>query len=133
PLGPRRWAPRGPSRGRAPARSTGRAGVAAGARDDGGRGAVARRATVAADAPHRAERAGLARAAAAVARHHRRAAGGAGGGGAVRAWLASGVALSTFLFDLDGTLIDSIELILPSYLHPLGAPRGPAPRGAGGC
>src|SRR2546426_3463802 len=31
--------------------------------------------------------------------------------------LASGVALSTFLFDLDGTLIDSIELILRSYRH----------------
>jgi pyrophosphatase PpaX len=29
------------------------------------------------------------------------------------------VALSTFLFDLDGTLIDSIELILRSYRHTL--------------
>jgi len=27
------------------------------------------------------------------------------------------VPLSTFLFDLDGTLIDSIELILRSYRH----------------
>src|SRR5260370_9479293 len=31
--------------------------------------------------------------------------------------LASGVPLFTFLFDLDGTLIDSIELILRSYRH----------------
>jgi len=27
------------------------------------------------------------------------------------------VALTTFLFDLDGTLIDSIDLILRSYRH----------------
>jgi pyrophosphatase PpaX len=34
------------------------------------------------------------------------------------------VAFSTFLFDLDGTLIDSIELILRSYRHTLRAHRG---------
>jgi len=37
------------------------------------------------------------------------------------------VALSTFLFDLDGTLIDSIELILRSYRHTLKAHRGIEP------
>jgi pyrophosphatase PpaX len=37
------------------------------------------------------------------------------------------VALSTFLFDLDGTLIDSIELILQSYRHTLKAHRGIEP------
>jgi pyrophosphatase PpaX len=37
------------------------------------------------------------------------------------------VALSTFLFDLDGTLIDSIELILRSYRHTLRAHRGVEP------
>ena len=41
--------------------------------------------------------------------------------------LASGVALTTFLFDLDGTLIDSIELILRSYRHTLRTHRGEAP------
>lgn len=35
--------------------------------------------------------------------------------------------LSTFLFDLDGTLIDSIELILRSYRHTLRAHRGVEP------
>jgi len=40
--------------------------------------------------------------------------------------LASGV-LSTFLFDLDGTLIDSIELILRSYRHTMRAHRGLEP------
>ncbi|HEX4573997.1 MAG TPA: HAD-IA family hydrolase [Gemmatimonadales bacterium] len=35
--------------------------------------------------------------------------------------------LSTFLFDLDGTLIDSIELILRSYRHTLRAHRGEEP------
>jgi pyrophosphatase PpaX len=34
------------------------------------------------------------------------------------------VPLSTFLFDLDGTLIDSIELILRSYRHTLQVHRG---------
>ncbi len=37
------------------------------------------------------------------------------------------MALSTFLFDLDGTLIDSIELILRSYRHTLRAHRGLEP------
>jgi pyrophosphatase PpaX len=37
------------------------------------------------------------------------------------------VALSTFLFDLDGTLIDSIELILRSYRHTLRTHRGHEP------
>jgi pyrophosphatase PpaX len=37
------------------------------------------------------------------------------------------VALSTFLFDLDGTLIDSIDLILRSYRHTLHTHRGEAP------
>jgi len=37
------------------------------------------------------------------------------------------VALSTFLFDLDGTLIDSIELILRSYRHTMRAHRGLEP------
>src|SRR5437773_1093282 len=41
--------------------------------------------------------------------------------------LASGVALSTFLFDLDGTLIDSIELILRSYRHTMRLHRGHEP------
>src|SRR5881296_4354803 len=41
--------------------------------------------------------------------------------------LPSGVALSTFLFDLDGTLIDSIELILRSYRHTLRTHRGLEP------
>lgn len=35
--------------------------------------------------------------------------------------------LTTFLFDLDGTLIDSIELILESYRHTLKAHRGIEP------
>jgi len=35
--------------------------------------------------------------------------------------------LSTFLFDLDGTLIDSIALILSSYRHTMLAHRGEAP------
>ncbi len=35
--------------------------------------------------------------------------------------------LSTFLFDLDGTLIDSIELILRSYRHTLRTHRGHEP------
>src|SRR5439155_628326 len=43
--------------------------------------------------------------------------------------LASGVALSTFLFDLDGTLIDSIELILRSYRHTMRLHRGHEPHG----
>ena len=37
------------------------------------------------------------------------------------------MALSTFLFDLDGTLIDSIELILRSYRHTMKAHRGLEP------
>jgi pyrophosphatase PpaX len=37
------------------------------------------------------------------------------------------VPLSTFLFDLDGTLIDSIELILRSYRHTMRAHRGLEP------
>jgi len=37
------------------------------------------------------------------------------------------VALSTFLFDLDGTLIDSIELILRSYRHTMRTHRGVEP------
>jgi len=37
------------------------------------------------------------------------------------------VALSTFLFDLDGTLIDSIELILRSYRHTMRTHRGLEP------
>ncbi len=35
--------------------------------------------------------------------------------------------LTTFLFDLDGTLIDSIELILRSYRHTMEVHRGSAP------
>ena len=35
--------------------------------------------------------------------------------------------LSTFLFDLDGTLIDSVELILRSYRHTMQAHRGMVP------
>ena len=35
--------------------------------------------------------------------------------------------LSTFLFDLDGTLIDSVELILRSYRHTLRTHRGTVP------
>ena len=35
--------------------------------------------------------------------------------------------LDTYLFDLDGTLIDSLELILKSYRHTLMAHRGEAP------
>src|SRR5207253_8222637 len=41
--------------------------------------------------------------------------------------LPSGVHLSTFLFDLDGTLIDSIELILRSYRHTMRLHRGQEP------
>jgi pyrophosphatase PpaX len=37
------------------------------------------------------------------------------------------VQLSTFLFDLDGTLIDSVELILRSYRHTLRTHRGMVP------
>jgi len=37
------------------------------------------------------------------------------------------VSLSTFLFDLDGTLIDSIELILRSYRHTMRTHRGLEP------
>lgn len=37
------------------------------------------------------------------------------------------MALSTFLFDLDGTLIDSIDLILRSYRHTMKAHRGVEP------
>ncbi|MGH7548311.1 MAG: pyrophosphatase PpaX [Gemmatimonadales bacterium] len=37
------------------------------------------------------------------------------------------MALSTFLFDLDGTLIDSIELILRSYRHTMRTHRGLEP------
>jgi pyrophosphatase PpaX len=37
------------------------------------------------------------------------------------------VALTTFLFDLDGTLIDSIELILRSYRHTMRTHRGVEP------
>jgi pyrophosphatase PpaX len=37
------------------------------------------------------------------------------------------VAFGTFLFDLDGTLIDSIELILQSYRHTMRAHRGVEP------
>ena len=37
------------------------------------------------------------------------------------------MSLSTFLFDLDGTLIDSIELILRSYRHTLRTHRGHEP------
>ncbi|MFQ5791944.1 MAG: HAD hydrolase-like protein, partial [Acidobacteriota bacterium] len=35
--------------------------------------------------------------------------------------------LDTYLFDLDGTIIDSIELILRSYRHTLQKHRGSAP------
>src|SRR3989449_9001818 len=48
--------------------------------------------------------------------------GGAGSGN-----LAPGVALSPFLFALDGTLIDSIELILRSYRHTMRLHRGHEP------
>src|SRR5260370_18450950 len=41
--------------------------------------------------------------------------------------LPSGVPLSTFLFDLDGTLIDSIELILRSYRHTMRQHRSEQP------
>ncbi|HZI23048.1 MAG TPA: HAD-IA family hydrolase [Gemmatimonadales bacterium] len=41
--------------------------------------------------------------------------------------LPSGVPLTTFLFDLDGTLIDSIELILRSYRHTMRTHRGVEP------
>lgn len=37
------------------------------------------------------------------------------------------MALTTFLFDLDGTLIDSIELILRSYRHTMRTHRGTEP------
>jgi pyrophosphatase PpaX len=37
------------------------------------------------------------------------------------------VPLSTFLFDLDGTLIDSVELILRSYRHTMRTHRGMVP------
>ena len=37
------------------------------------------------------------------------------------------MALTTFLFDLDGTLIDSIDLILRSYRHTLKTHRGIEP------
>jgi pyrophosphatase PpaX len=37
------------------------------------------------------------------------------------------VALTTFLFDLDGTLIDSIDLILRSYRHTMQVHRGVTP------
>ncbi len=37
------------------------------------------------------------------------------------------MALSTFLFDLDGTLIDSIDLILRSYRHTMATHRGSSP------
>ncbi len=37
------------------------------------------------------------------------------------------MALSTFLFDLDGTLIDSVELILRSYRHTMRLHRGHEP------
>lgn len=37
------------------------------------------------------------------------------------------MALTTFLFDLDGTLIDSIELILRSYRHTMRTHRGAEP------
>lgn len=37
------------------------------------------------------------------------------------------MALTTFLFDLDGTLIDSIDLILRSYRHTMQTHRGVAP------
>jgi pyrophosphatase PpaX len=40
------------------------------------------------------------------------------------------VALTTFLFDLDGTLIDSIELILRSYRHTMRTHRGEEPADA---
>ncbi|HYT04075.1 MAG TPA: HAD-IA family hydrolase [Gemmatimonadales bacterium] len=40
------------------------------------------------------------------------------------------MALSTFLFDLDGTLIDSIELILRSYRHTMRLHRGHEPADA---
>jgi pyrophosphatase PpaX len=40
------------------------------------------------------------------------------------------VALTTFLFDLDGTLIDSIELILRSYRHTMRTHRGAEPADA---
>ena len=42
-------------------------------------------------------------------------------------WLACGVPLTTFLFDLDGTLIDSIDLILRSYRHTMMVHRGIEP------
>src|SRR5881397_2237473 len=37
------------------------------------------------------------------------------------------MALSTFLFDLDGTIIDSIELILRSYRHTMALHRSNEP------
>ena len=37
------------------------------------------------------------------------------------------MSFGTFLFDLDGTLIDSIELILRSYRHTMRAHRGYEP------
>ena len=44
-----------------------------------------------------------------------------------RVWLISDVPLTTFLFDLDGTILDSIELILRSYRHTLRTHRGIEP------
>ena len=45
-----------------------------------------------------------------------------------RRWsVAPEVPLSTFLFDLDGTLIDSIDLILRSYRHTMRTHRGVEP------
>lgn len=45
----------------------------------------------------------------------------------VPVWLSSGVPFTTFLFDLDGTLIDSIDLILRSYRHTMRVHRGMEP------
>src|SRR5207247_9111117 len=39
----------------------------------------------------------------------------------------SAMPLNTFLFDLDGTIIDSIELILRSYRHTMAHHRGDEP------
>src|SRR5207302_1308470 len=117
----------GPPRSRRRADPPRRARVAPGAGHDGRGGVVARADPGPAHAAYRPGRPGLARRVGAVAPRRRPAGRGARGGGVVRAGLASSVALSTFLFDLDGTLIDSIELILRSYRHTMRAHRGLEP------
>ncbi len=59
--------------------------------------------------------------------HVQRGAAGIGNGTFEAARLLSGVTYGTFLFDLDGTLIDSIELILRSYRHTLQTHLGVVP------